>query len=193
MNDFKLEPGDILVTVNNRHDPISVIKRWALGSAFDHIFMYLGEVRIITSPEQHQTLRFPLLFESNGRGVVLQSLSNRYSQEIVVMRLKEGYRQGIPKVLKKAVKLASESQSYYDYLCIVRFAIPRLICEKLRVPMPLKYQRNPWQICSEACAEVFWRVKLEVLPRGIVPLPGDFVDSPLLWTAWTGVLSEELV
>ena len=194
MNNFKLEPADILVTVNNRKDPISVIKRWALGSRFDHVFMFLGEVRIITSPSQHKTLRFPLLFESNGRGVVLQSLSNRYGQEVVVLRLKKGYQQGIPKVLKEAVKLASNPQSYYDYYAILRFAIPRLICEKLRIPFPLRYQRDLWHLCSEVCAEVFWRAKLKVLPRNIIPLPGDFVtDSPLFWQPWTGVLLGDMV
>ncbi|GAJ16420.1 unnamed protein product, partial [marine sediment metagenome] len=40
--------------------------------------------------------------------------------------------------LEEAIKLASDPQSYYDYLCIVKFAIPRLIFEKLGLPMPLK-------------------------------------------------------
>ena len=85
MNNFKLNPGDILVQVNKRNDPFSRIKRWLMGP-FEHCFFYLGRVRIITSPKQHVTLRFPLLFESNGRGAVIQALSNRYGQPVIVMR-----------------------------------------------------------------------------------------------------------
>ena len=138
-----------------------------------------------------------MLFESIGRGVVLRSLSERYSEKVVVMRLKSEHdRRRIPQVLVGAIELASAPESYYDYLCIVRFALPRLICEKLRLPMPLKYARNPAMICSEACAEVFDRAKLpDILRfRTRVPLPGDFVtDSPLLGEVWRGTLSEELV
>lgn len=197
MNNFKLEPGDILVTVNNRKDLLSRIKRWAMSSPCEHVFMYLGEVRIITSPKQHQTLRFPLLFESNGRGVAIQALSNRYSQPVIVMRLKSEFdRKRIPRVLREAVKLASDPQSYYDYFGIVKFVLPRLIFGKLGLPMPLAWHRDERQICSEAVMEIFDRAKLvDILRfRTRVPLPGDFVtDSPLLEQVWAGTLSEELV
>jgi len=32
VNNFKLEPGDILVNVNDRNDPFSRVKRWLAGS-----------------------------------------------------------------------------------------------------------------------------------------------------------------
>ena len=136
-----------------------------------------------------------MLFESNGRGVVIQSLSNRYGQEVIVMRLKSEFdKRRIPRVLEEAIKLASDPQSYYDYLCIVRYIIPRLICEKLRLPVPLAWQRDPWHVCSEAVFEVFYRAKLvDILPKNVVPLPGDFTDSLLLEEVWRGSLSEELV
>ena len=136
-----------------------------------------------------------MLFESNGRGVVLQSLSNRYGQEVVVMRLiSEHNRRRIPHILLEALRLASSSRSYYDYLCIVRFVLPRLICEKLGLPLALKWHRDPLQICSEACWEVFHRVGVDLLPTDVVPLPGDFVtDSPILEEVWRGSLSEDVV
>lgn len=168
MEEFKLEPGDVLVNVNDRSDPYSVIKRWVVGS-YDHVFMYMGKVGILVSRRQPRILRFPLLFESNGRGVVLQSLSNRYGQKVVVLRLiAEHDRWRIPKVLEEAIKLASNPQSYYDYLCIASLVFPRLICEKLGLPMPLKYHRNPWHICSEAVFEVFieqgwWKYCLNIV------------------------------
>jgi len=196
MNNFYLQPGDILVNVNDRKDLFSVIKRWASGR-YEHVFMYLGEVGILVSRRQPRILRFPMLFESNGRGVVIQSLSNRYGQKVVVLRLKSEHdRRRIPRVLEEAVKLASQPQSYYDYLCIIRFVLPRLICEKLGLPMPIKYHRDPWHICSEAVFEVFYRAKLVdiLLPFCTPPLPGDFVtDSLLLEEVWAGRLSEELV
>ncbi|GAI59343.1 unnamed protein product [marine sediment metagenome] len=195
MNNFKLEPADILVTVNRRNDPFSKVKRWVAGP-YDHVFLYMGKLAIqgigFTSPH---LISVPMLFESAGRGVAIQSLSNRYRQEVVVMRLKaEADIKRIPRVLREAIKLASEPSAYYDYLCLVSFAIPRLICEKLGLPLPLKYQRNPAMICSEACAEVFIRGGLELLYLEDVPLPGDFVtDSLLLEKVWAGRLSEELV
>jgi len=191
MNNFKLEPADILVNVNWGKDPISVIKRWGVGP-YSHVFLYMGEMTILVDSV---VLRHPFLFESSGRGVAIQSLSNRYGQEVVILRLRsEDDKRRIPRVLEEAIKLASDPQSYYDYLCIVQFVIPRLICQKLGLPMPLKYHRDPWHICSEAVDEVFIRGGLELLYLEDVSLPGDFVtDSPLLWTAWRGKLSEELV
>jgi len=192
MNTFKLNPGDILVNVNDRNDPFSKVKRW-LSGPYEHVFLYMGKLGLIVNRRQRRILRFPMLFESSGRGVALQSLSNRYGQQVVVLRLISEHGK-IPRVLEEAIKLASDSQSYYDYLCIVRFVLPRLIFEKLGLPMPLKYHRDPWHICSEAVSEVFIRGGLDLLYLEDVPLPGDFVtESLLLKEAWRGQLSEELV
>ena len=193
MNNFKLEPGDILVNVNRRNDPFSRVKRWVAGP-FEHVFLYMGKLGLIVNRRQRRILRFPMLFESSGRGVALQSLSNRYGQQVVVLRLISEHGK-IPRVLEEAIKLASDNQAFYDYLCIVKFAIPRLICEKLGLPMPLKYHRDPWHICSEAVNEVFIRGGIpDLLFLEGVPLPGDFVtDSLLLKEVWAGSLSEEQV
>jgi len=138
MNNIKLKPGDILVQVNDRNDPFSRVRRFFAGP-FDHVFLYMGKLGLLVNWRQRRILRIPMLFESYGRGVCLRSLSERYGQEVVVLRLKSEHdRKRIPRVLEEAIKLASDSQSYYDYLCIVKFAIPRLIFEKLGLPMPLK-------------------------------------------------------
>ncbi|GAI16399.1 unnamed protein product, partial [marine sediment metagenome] len=180
--------------LGRRNDPFSRVKRWLAGP-YEHVFMYMGRLSLLREGHSSELWNVPLLFESNGRGVVLQSLSNRYDQEVVVMRLLPAYRERIPQVLDEAIKLASDSQSYYDYLCIVRFAIPRLIFEKLGLPMPLKYHRDPWHICSEAVNEVFIRGGIpDLLFLEDVPLPSDFVtDSLLSEKVWAGSLSEELV
>lgn len=198
MNNFKLEWGDILVNVNRRRDPYSSLKRWVLSSPYEHVFMYMGSLGLQRSGYvSSYSWSVPMLFESAGRGVVLQSLSNRYGEQVVVMRLKSEHdRKRIPYVLDEAIKLASDRQAYYDYLCIVKYILPRLICEKLGLPMPLKYHRDPWHVCSEASFEVFFRAKLVdiLLPYCVPPLPGDFVtDSPLLEPVWKGTLSPEIV
>jgi len=194
MNSFKLEPGDILVNVNRRKDPISRIKRWALGSPYEHIFLYLGAIDF--APLDKPPLRVPMLFESYGRGVCLRSLSNRYGQEVVVLRLKaEADRERIPQVLEEAIKLASEPNAFYDYFSIPLHIIPRILSEKFGMPIPLKYHRNAEMICSEAVNEVFIRGGLpELLYLEDIPLPGDFVtQSVMLEQVWAGTLSEELV
>jgi len=198
VEEFKLESADILVNVNERRDPISSIKRWAVGP-YDHVFMYMGRLGLSRSGySSSYIMSVPMLFESNGRGVVLQSLSNRYDQQVVVMRLRTYFdKENIPNVLDQAVSLASDSQSYYDYLCIIRFVLPRLIFNKLGLPMPLSWHRDNQQICSEACYEVFYRAEMIeiLLPWCVPPLPGDFVtDSVLLEKVWgPGKLSEDLI
>lgn len=192
---FKLQSADILVNVNDRGDPYSIIKRWGVGP-YDHVFVYLGKLGLFTDRGQRRILRVPMMFESNGRGICLRLLSERYGERVVVMRLiSEHDRRRIPYVLRAAIELASDDQAHYDYLCIVKYILPRLICEKLGLPLPLKYHRDPWRVCSEAAFEVFYRARLaDILPARIVPLPGDFVtDSPLLEKAWCGDLSAEVV
>jgi hypothetical protein len=192
INPFKLEPVDILVTINDRQNPYSVAKRWALGSPYDHVFMYMGQMSILVD---NVVLRHPFLFESNGRGVVIQSLSNRYGQKVVVMRLKSEYdRKRIPIILEEAIKLASEPGSYYDYYAIASGVLPRILREKFHLPLPIKYQRDARQICSEALNEIFLRALLTLFLYWDIPLPGDYVTgSLLLEEVQRGILSEDWV
>ena len=192
MNEVKLQAGDVLVNVNHKKDIWARIRRWATGP-YSHVFLYMGKLGLLVYLRQGRLLRFPMLFESNGRGVALQSLSNRYSQEVVVMRLKPEYQGKVPRVLTEAVKLASDEKARYDYFCIVKFILPRIICEKLRLSMPLKYQRNTAMICSECVAEIFWRAGVEIVPKNIVSLPSSFVETDLLTRVWEGELSIDLL
>ena len=192
---FRLQSADILVNVNDRDDPWSRVKRWGVGP-YDHVFLYLGQMGLFTDQRQTRILRVPMIFESNGRGVCLRLLSERYGEKVVVMRLKSEHdRSRIPYVLRAAIELASDDQAYYDYACIPLHIIPRILHEKFGMPIPLKYHRDERQVCSEAVNEVFIRGRLvDILPAGIVPLPGDFVtDSPLLKEAQRGILSEDWV
>ena len=46
MNTFELQPGDILVNVNDRKDPFSIVERWAVGP-YEHVFMYMGNLALL--------------------------------------------------------------------------------------------------------------------------------------------------
>ncbi len=188
MNTFKLEPADILVTVNDRQDPFSIASRWCVGP-YDHVFAYLGNLCVDI---QGVLLRHPFLFESSGRGVAIESLSNRYGQEVVVLRLNLQFWDRIPLIVEEAIRLASDPQSYYDYMCIPLNIIPRILHDKFGMPLPAKYDRNEQMVCSEACAEICWRAEVPVLPQNAVPLPGDFVElSGILNEVNRGILSED--
>lgn len=196
-SNFRLCPVDVLVNINSGDDPWAIIRRWVSGE-YSHVFVYLGRLFIDIGGEAFpKGINVPMLFESNGRGCCLRLLSERYSEEVVVLRLISEHDRGrIPYVLQAAIELASDDQAYYDYMCIVKYILPRLICEKLGLPMPLKYHRDPWHVCSEAIFEVFYRAKLVNIlrPYCVPPLPGDFVtDSLLLEEVNRGKLSPEWV
>ncbi|MBA7680289.1 hypothetical protein ES703_88603 [subsurface metagenome] len=187
--EFKLQPGDILVNVNSGSDPWSRIRRWGLSSPYTHVFLYLGTFAI-----KGYTMEIPFLFESNGRGVVLRSLSERYGEQVVVMRLKPEFRDRLVAILNEAINLASDLQAVYDYTCIPLHIIPRILHEKLGIPIALKYQRDEKMVCSEAVAEIYWEASAPVLPKNVVPLPGDFVElSSILSEVNRGKLSPEWV
>jgi len=189
MAGFKLKAGDFLVNVNRGKDPWAMLRRWASGP-YSHIFMYLGKLSLANN-WSYSLWPLPMLFESSGRGVVLQSLSNRYGQEVVVMRPRAEETQ-IKRILFEAINLASEQKAYYDYLCIIKHVLPRLLLEKLGLPIPLAWQRDSRQICSEACLEICLMADFPLLPADIVPLPGDFVtNSSLLDKVHSGVLCME--
>ncbi|GAI51883.1 unnamed protein product, partial [marine sediment metagenome] len=87
MSEFQLQPADILVNLSTGKNPFAIMKRWFLGSPFEHVFMYMGRLGLIRDGYSSEMWNVPMLFESYGRGVCLRSLSERYSQEVVVLRL----------------------------------------------------------------------------------------------------------
>ncbi|GAI66675.1 unnamed protein product, partial [marine sediment metagenome] len=107
MSNFRLSPGDIVVNINAGNDPWSVIRRWLAGR-YSHCFLYMGMVRLGATRYRACAGRVPMIFESYGRGASLRMLSERYGEDVVVMRLKPEYRRRTPKVLREAIKLASD-------------------------------------------------------------------------------------
>lgn len=195
MSEFKLQACDILVNVNDKNDPWSRIRRWGVGR-YSHCSLYLGQMGFFFNRRQGRIQRVPMIFESYGRGVCLRLLSERWGEEVVVMRLRLAVsRRHIPNVITEALMLASDESARYDYWCITRYILPRIICEKLHLPLPLSWHRDPSQVCSEAVYEACFRGGIEgILSPVRVPLPGDFVtDSPLLEIAGEGKLEADWV
>jgi hypothetical protein len=146
----------------------------------------------------------PLVYESRGRGAMVASLLGQTSNPVAVMR------SGLPptslqvkgstvlagclELRLTAFSIAADEKSFYDYFCIVYSCVPRVLKEKFPwLPLPVKYHRDIFMICSEAIAEVFWRNDIEIVPKDMVPLPGDFALSPLLQYVGQGKLMEDIL
>jgi len=183
---MKLEPVDILVDVNEKKDLYSQVERWALGNPYIHVRMFYGK------PYPSMP---PLFYESiPTRGVTFTNVYDSLGQMVVVMRLRPEYDSFKQLILHNALEIATDPQSKYDFECVPGYILLRLICGKLGIPLPLRYHRNEFMVCSEACAEPFWRSGLEVLSQDVVPLPGDFVCA-LVYFQYiaTGPIAEDWV
>jgi hypothetical protein len=179
---IKLQSCDVLLYVDEGTGWTSVVSRWAIGR-YHHAAMYLEKFCSI-----------PLLYQSTGRGVGLDSLSLDTGKLVMVMRPEYVYPEHQIKIATIAIAIASDPQSYYDYLAIVSSCLPRVLEEKFPwLPLPLKYQRDKYMICSEAVAEAFWRADIEVLPKDVIPLPGDFLTSPVLKIMGEGRVMDDVI
>lgn len=168
MNNMQLHPGDILLFDAGRNwGFLAPVVRWLMEH--DHVAMFYG----------YTDKGMPLIVESIGRGVMIRTLLAYSGEKITILRPKVDY-DTVLEIMIAAREIVDDPKSYYDYLCVVRFAIPRIIAQILGLPLPLKYHRTPQMICSEFVAEVFWRVGIEVLPMDIVPMPDDFLESSVL-------------
>ncbi len=178
---MNLEPCDVLLYVIEGKDIFSAISRWGEGR-FGHAALYLDNF-----------FNVPMIYQSTGRGAALDSLQQDTGRLVLVMR-PDSLRANRDSLIRQAITIASDPRSYYDYHCIARSCIPRLLKQKFTwLPIPTQYHRDAAMICSEAVAEVFWRAGIDVLPKDIVPLPGDFAKSPILYPVCEGRLFDDIV
>ena len=181
---FKLAICDTLLHVNESSGWTSAISRWGIGK-FGHVSIFVGAA----------FGEVPFVFESTGRGAAFHSLRSMTGELVCVMRplISSSKKQW---VISNAIELANDPQAYYDYFTIVKSCIPRVLKAKLPYPfnllIPVKYHRDVMVICSEAVAEVYWRAEIPVLPRDVVPLPGDFETSSVLERVAEGRLFEDI-
>jgi hypothetical protein len=187
-----LQPCDIILFINDKNDLLSRFSRWAIGP-YSHVAMYLGKF-----------FNVPLVYESRGRGVVVASLLGQTGNPVAVMRSVlpptslevkgSTVLAGCLEMRLTAFSIAADEKSFYDYTAIVRFCVPYILKRKFPwLPYnPPKYKRDKFMICSEAVAEVFWRNDIEIVPKNVVPLPGDFAISPFLRYVGQGKLMEDI-
>ena len=192
---MKLQTCDVLLFRNDKNDPLSKFSRWAIGP-YSHVAMYLGKF-----------FNVPFVYESRGRGAYIASLLPQTGAPVAVMRplfhmMKLPDALCSPKtfvplkeqLIKTAFEIAADEKSFYDYFCIVYSCIPRVLKEKFPwLPLPVKYHRDIFLICSEAVAEVFWRNEVQVICKDVVPLPYDFALSPFLQYVGQGKLMEDIM
>jgi hypothetical protein len=177
---FLLKPGDVLVYVNDRTDWFSRLKR-KMSTKYEHVSMYLG-----------RAFDEPMLYESDSRGVGIQSLNHQRGRLVEVYRPKLSASK-IKKIAATAVVIASAETSRYDYLDIMSEVLPRLLYGYFGVGFMLKYRRDGHYICSEAVAEAFWRNGIEVVCENEIPLPSDFVKTCTLEYMYEGYLLEDVL
>ncbi len=178
---------DVCCSVQAGSNPFIAIKKWLIGE-HSHVFIYLGVLDLCG-------MYVDWLAESNGRGVMMQPVSARNDEMVDVYRFKvpegESIHDYYHKIIEVLAKLLSNQNSYYDYLSIVRFVVPQAILRKLHLEkfIPLAWQRDSFQICSEFVYELFYQAGLgNILPNSNpdtnaipqIPLPSDFANSPML-------------
>lgn len=195
---IELKPLDILVNVNSKNDLWSRIKRWAVGE-YSHVFMYLGKINFINEKSNTKKILSsywfkdaPIIYESNRKGVCIRHIMSRVDEEVVIMRLKPEYytKETVEKVITEAVKIFTSEATRYDYRSVFTQIIPRVIIEKLHLPIPKKWNIDAKQICSEAVLETFRTTNIHVLKNNIgIPLPSDYVlNTDSLYKIYKGKL-----
>lgn len=186
MDNFKLEPGDILVYELEGFGIFKPLVRWLLGSNWGHVGLFWAWTK----------RGFPLTIESVGRGVMIRSLLSYQGRYTKVLRWKGDDAKDVGlKVAKAAERIADNAGSWYGYFDIPRYVLPRLIWRKLTgATSGFGYRRNSFFICSELVAQSFRDVGFPLFDPDFISLPGDFVDERLLLeTVWAGRFPEELV
>jgi hypothetical protein len=204
---LQLQTCDIILWINEKNDPMNRISRWGIGP-YSHVAMYLGNYPIAHGGNDSpyvSIFNVPLVYESRGRGVYISSLAPQTGAMVAVMRVIAFYPAQMGGLLNTAFTIAADEKSFYDYLSIVHSVLPRVIAEKLPwLPLPVKYHRDIFMICSEAVAELWWRNNSLILPddkeeadgtisAGSIPLPGDFAKSPMLKYMGKGKLMEDIL
>lgn len=172
------KPGDVIVFELQGYGIFKPLVRWLLGSNWGHIGLFYTYTK----------RDLPLIIESIGRGVLIRSLLASEGRKVKVMRCDEV---GL-KVAKAAERIADNPGSWYGYLDIPRYVLPRLIWRKITGEREgFGYRRNSFFICSELVAQAFRDADSPLFTGDFIPLPGDFVTSSLLKQIWEGKLCLE--
>ena len=173
-----LRAGDVLLTRVGGYGILYPLVRWLI--TWGHAFIYFTETR----------RGLPLVIESIGRGVLIRSLYCYAGTTVRVMRPRIDTFIG-EKAAKEAEHLSDNPQSFYGYLDIPRYVVPKLVLRKLARWLPgtwrlsrwilaRTYRRNSVYICSELVAAAFRNAGYPVTRGDTIPLPDDLAKSDCL-------------
>ncbi len=177
---FKYEPGDIILYDTAGYSRlIRPIVRWLLGSEWGHVSIFYGYTK----------REMPLVIESIGRGVLMRTLLSSKGRKVKVVRW-NGDDAAVGRLAAKAAeRLADNPGSWYGYVDIPRYILPRLIWHKLTGRRTgFGYWHNNHFICSELVAQAYINAGFVLFTNDFIPLPGDFDDNSLLGEVWSGTL-----
>ncbi len=177
---FKYEPGDIILyDMAGYSRLIRPLVRWLLGSEWGHVSIFYGYTK----------RGLPLVIESIGRGVLMRSLLSSEGRKVKVRRWNLPPFEAGLQAAKAAEHLADNPSSWYGYVDIPRYVLPRLIWKKLTGRRTgFGYRRNNHFICSELVAQAYVNAGFVFFAQDFIPLPGDFDDHSLLKEVWSGTL-----
>ena len=174
MNNFKPEPGDVILMRSEETGLYRKLKDWLLGSPWGHVAIFFDTTK----------RGLPLVIESIGRGVMIRALNASEGRYILVLRHED--EQEALDAAKEAEHLADNPRSWYDYWAIPRYVLPRLIWQRIAGRRhAFGYYHNPHFICSELVDEAYGGIIPEEL---MPPLPGDFLRVKELHHYWEGNL-----
>lgn len=173
MNYTDLQPGDILL-----FRPFPGWFGW-----LERMLVNYGHVAIYFDSTKRG---LPLIVESIGRGVLIRSLFSYTGVEITVKR-SVGANVGAL-AAKAAERLADNPDSWYGYLEIPRYVLPKLILAKIGRWLPTNwrltlwilarsYHRNSTYICSELVADAYLFAGVPLVDEKTIPLPDDIAGS----------------
>lgn len=171
--DFR--PGDVILMRSEETGWYRWLKDWLLGSQWGHVAIFFDYTK----------RGMPLVAESIGRGAMIRSLLASEGRYVLVLRHKDNFT--ALAAAKKAERLCDNPGSWYDYLAIPRFVLPRLVWYKLTGRRSgFGYKHNPHFICSELVDEAFNRI---IPPELEPPLPQDFLAVKAFNPAGEGKLA----
>jgi hypothetical protein len=172
--------GDVILHRLTGYGAFNSFAIWLLGSQWGHVSLFYDWTK----------RGLPLSIESIGRGVMIRSTLYYQGQWVKVLRWR-GLNQQLVGLLvaKAAERLADNPDSWYDYVCVPRYLLPRLIWYKLTGDREgFGYKENNLFTCAELVAQAFDDAGYPILNRTLPPIPSDF-ESNLLVTVGEGYLT----
>ena len=172
---MNLYPGDVLL-INIAWGWLDPLVRWLVG--------YWNHCCLV-----YRTDSPPLIIEATpGQGIEIAPLRVHKGRQAMLLRANSYNWQEIGcQASLCAEAWATESDTGYDYMAVVRWVIPRLILAKLGIAYH-HWHRDRWHLCSELVEITYFEAGYPLFVDSFIPLPSDFLLSPKLRAVWAGIV-----